>query len=76
MSRPRNDDEARAYREGVWARRQGQQLGGGSNSGNRNNRNHDRGTCVCMVLSFTGGIGWLAWQALASVLALDPTRFL
>lgn len=50
--RPRNGDEMRAYREGVMARRQGQQLGKGQSGGGGSN-----GGCVVVLL------GWIAGAA-------------
>lgn len=50
--RPRNDDEMRAYREGVMARRQNQQPGNGQSGGGGSN-----GGCVVVLL------GWIACAA-------------
>lgn len=50
--RPRNGDEMRAYREGVMARRQGQQLGKGQSGGGGS-----KGVCVVVLL------GWIACAA-------------
>lgn len=29
-------------------------------------------TCVCMVMAFTGGVGWLVYDAAAAVLPYNP----
>jgi hypothetical protein len=75
--RPSNNEKwARDYRAGQGRTNLQNSTQRHVSGGNRNNRNHDRGTCICMVMAAAGGLAVVAYHAVAVVLAIDPARFL
>ena len=67
--RPLTPDEARIYREEIWARREGQIPNRSSTSGDGGG-NNNKGPCCCVAIAFIGSLGFLAAKYLSPFIDL------
>lgn len=64
MARPQVPPGTRNARTGAYIRKPVRVTGGGGKKPPK--------VCLCMVMAFAGGVGWLVYDAVSAVLPYDP----